>query len=104
MTKQAKINWVLGGILVIALYYLIRSKNPQINASELNYNLVLSKGSFGAEVMELQRRIKEKFPDADLGNTGENQDGIDGDFGDLTLNALKKYTGQDSTTLNKANF
>ena len=99
MTTQQKINWGLGIGAVIALYYLSRNKNPQIDVSALNKDLVLTKGSTGAEVLELQRQIKIKKSSANLGDTGENHDGLDGNFGELTSIAIKNLTGLSSITL-----
>ena len=98
MTTQAKINWALGVVLVGALYYLSTNKTPQIDPNTLNNDLPLSLNSKGAEVAQLQTILKQKYS-ADLGNSGQNHDGIDGDFGSLTLTALKKYTGLSSVTL-----
>jgi peptidoglycan hydrolase-like protein with peptidoglycan-binding domain len=102
MTTQAKINWGLGIAAVIALYYLSQNKNPQIDTSALDNDLVLTLGSSGAEVAQLQTLLKQKY-NANLGDYGENHDGIDGDFGTLTEIALRKYKGVGSTTLNQFN-
>jgi hypothetical protein len=55
--------------------------------SDLNMDLVLSKGSTGDEVAELQRILVDKYG-ADLGFTGANKDGVDGQFGSLTEKGL----------------
>lgn len=102
MTTQQKINWGLAIGAVIALFYLTKNKNPKIDSSALNTDLLLSQGSQGAEVLELQKLLKEKDSSIDLGSSGENHDGIDGYFGTLTLNALKKITGLTSIKLNQA--
>jgi len=102
MTTQQKINWGLGIGAIIALYYLSRNKTPQIDPSTLNKDLVLTIGSKGAEVLELQKLLKQNY-NADLGNYGENHDGIDGNFGTITLDALKKYRGVSEITLNQLN-
>jgi hypothetical protein len=102
MTKETKINLAIGAVLIFALYYINKNRTPQIDASKLNRDLVLSYGSKGAEVLELQRRMKDVY-NADLGDTGENHDGVDGNFGNLTMIALRKFRGSgvSSTTLNK---
>ena len=53
---------------------------PDTTENKLNMDLVLSKGSKGAEVTELQRILKKDY-NAELGTSGINIDGIDGDFG-----------------------
>jgi len=50
--------------------------------------LPLKKGSKGEEVKQLQRfLIAEGY---DIGMFGVNRDGVDGDFGNLTLKAVKE--------------
>jgi hypothetical protein len=58
----------------------------------LNTDLVLSKGSTGDEVAELQRILINQYS-ADLGFTGADKDGVDGEFGSMTENALLKAKG-----------
>jgi hypothetical protein len=58
----------------------------------------LSKGSRGAEVVELQRILKDEMG-YDLGTFGTDGDGIDGDFGTMTENALFKAKGVKQITL-----
>jgi hypothetical protein len=58
----------------------------------LNLDMVLSKGSNGSEVAELQRILVNQY-NADLGFTGGDKDGIDGDFGAMTEKALFKAKG-----------
>ena len=58
----------------------------------LNMNVVLSKGSTGDEVSELQRVLINQY-DADLGYSGGNKDGIDGEFGSMTEKALLDAKG-----------
>ena len=55
--------------------------------SKLNMDMVLSKGSTGDEVAELQRILVNQYG-ANLGFTGGDKDGIDGDFGFMTEKAL----------------
>lgn len=100
MTQSRKLTWVAVGIFALGLWYLSKNKRPSIDESTLNGELLLSKGSKGAEVMELQRLLLEKN-NAFLGETGENHDGVDGDFGSLTEQALKTFKGVTSITLNQ---
>lgn len=60
-----------------------------LQAETLDEQKVLKKGSKGAEVVELQRVLLKDYS-ANLGKTGVNEDGIDGDFGILTETALMK--------------
>ena len=60
--------------------------------SDLNMDLILSKGSTGDEVSELQRILVDKY-NASLGFTGVGKDGVDGDFGSLTEKALLDNLG-----------
>lgn len=55
--------------------------------SKLNMDLVLSKGSTGDEVAELQRILVDNYG-VDLGFTGVDKNGIDGQFGSMTEKAL----------------
>jgi hypothetical protein len=101
MTLDAKQKkyLIIGGTLVIVIYIISKwlrtlpKPEDKIQATpELNKDLVLSKGSKGAEVSELQRALLKDYS-ANLGDTGVNKDGIDGDFGILTEVALKKAKG-----------
>jgi peptidoglycan hydrolase-like protein with peptidoglycan-binding domain len=58
----------------------------------------LKKGSRGAEVVELQRILKDEMG-YNLGTFGTEGDGIDGDFGTMTENALFKAKGVKEITL-----
>jgi hypothetical protein len=60
--------------------------------SKLNMDLVLSKGSTGDEVAELQRILVNQYG-ANLGFTGGDKDGIDGEFGTMTERALFNEKG-----------
>ena len=93
--KQKK-YLIIGGVIVLGIYltskWLKSLPKPQpfdLQAETLDEEKVLKKGSQGAEVVELQRILLKDFS-ADLGKTGVNEDGIDGDFGTLTENALMK--------------
>ncbi|GAA0892648.1 hypothetical protein GCM10009122_23270 [Fulvivirga kasyanovii] len=54
----------------------------------------LTFGTCHPDVKILQRALKKKG--ADLGKTGSTGDGVDGQFGNLTLSNAKKYLGKDS--------
>jgi hypothetical protein len=96
--KQKK-YLIIGGALVLGIYIISKwlhslpKPEDEIQATpEFDRDLVLSKGSKGAEVSELQTVLLKDYS-ANLGNTGVNKDGIDGDFGLLTEVALKKAKG-----------
>jgi len=94
---------IVGGVVLglgVFIYFLFKKKplgvevmemNPDEIASVSNFdeNLVLKQGSEGAEVAEMQRILIEKYGQ-DLGDFGENEDGIDGIFGTVTLSGLLK--------------
>jgi hypothetical protein len=94
--KQKKFL-LIGGAVVLGVYLISKwlhslpKPKPEDlqEAVPLDKEKVLKKGSQGAEVSELQRILKKDF-NADLGTTGVNEDGIDGDFGLITETALMK--------------
>lgn len=89
------------GFLAIYLYGKLSKKlrKPSEEAlSTLNMDLLLEKGSKGAEVMELQRILKDEY-NQDLGTFGVEGDGIDGDFGSTTQKALLLAKGTTKITL-----
>jgi hypothetical protein len=93
--KQKK-YLIIGGVIVLGIYlmskWLHSLPKPQpadLQAETLDEEKVLKKGSQGAEVVELQRILLKDYS-ADLGKTGVNEDGIDGDFGTRTEVALMK--------------
>lgn len=105
-SKQKKFL-IIGGVVVLLVYltskWLHSLPKPQpadLQKDDLDRDKVLSKGSQGAEVAELQRILKKDF-NAELGATGVNKDGIDGDFGILTQVALKKAKGVEEISLNE---
>ena len=69
-----------------------KPQNPDFETTTLDEEKVLKKGSQGAEVSELQRALIKDYS-ANLGNSGVNKDGIDGDFGLKTEVALKRAKG-----------
>ena len=93
--KQKKYLLIGGGIILAVylvskwLHSLPKPLPADLQTSTLDEEKVLKKGSQGAEVSELQRVLKKDY-NANLGDTGVNKDGIDGDFGLLTEVALKK--------------
>lgn len=93
--KQKK-YLIIAGSVVLSIYlislWLHSLPKPQpadLQKDELDTDLLLKKGSVGAEVVELQRILKKDY-NADLGTSGINKDGIDGNFGLQTEVALKK--------------
>ena len=96
-SKQKK-YLLIGGAILLGVYLinkwlhsLPKPQNPDFETT-LDEEKVLKKGSQGLEVSELQRALIKDYS-ADLGKSGANQDGIDGDFGLLTEVALKKAKG-----------
>jgi hypothetical protein len=92
-------KYLIIGLVAIAVVYAIdkylKSRPKPINSdeySDLDLNTILSKGSKGAEVSELQRILVDQYG-ADLGYSGVERNGIDGDFGSLTENALLQAKG-----------
>ena len=68
--------------------------------ADLDGEKVLSQGSRGAEVAELQRLLKQDGAGDILGSTGPNGDGVDGIFGPKTEAALQQIKGVTEVTLN----
>jgi hypothetical protein len=104
--KQKKFL-VIGGLFILGVYlvgrWLHNLPKPQpadLQSDNLDRDKLLSKGSEGAEVAELQRVLKKDY-NAELGTTGVNSDGIDGDFGIITQVALKKAKGVEEISLNE---
>jgi peptidoglycan hydrolase-like protein with peptidoglycan-binding domain len=102
--KDKKTTMIIGGVVLglgVLVYFLFKNKplgvevmsvDPNAIASEpstLDINLVLKQGSESPEVAEMQRILIEKYGQ-DLGKYGDNQDGIDGVFGAVTLAGLLK--------------
>jgi peptidoglycan hydrolase-like protein with peptidoglycan-binding domain len=102
MNKTTK-NILIGVGVLVGLYFANRlykrlSKPSAEQLSLLNKDLVLAKGSKGAEVIELQRILKDELG-YDLGSTGIDKDGIDGIFGSITEKALFQAKGVNKITL-----
>jgi len=89
---------VLGALYVANRLYKRLSKPSAKQLSLLDENLILAKGSKGAEVFELQRILKDELG-YDLGTSGADGDGIDGDFGTMTEKALFQAKGVNKITL-----
>ena len=65
----------------------------------INMDRLLKKGVKGAEVTELQKRLKKDGGAQLLGLTGPGADGVDGVFGPKTESALLKVKGVVQITL-----
>ena len=101
--KDKKTAMIVGGVVLglgVFIYFLFKNKPLGVEVMEmkpentntpsaLDMDLVLKQGSEGAEVSELQRILIEKYGQ-DLGTFGDNQNGIDGVFGTVTLAGLLK--------------
>jgi hypothetical protein len=107
MTLDAKQKkyLLIGGAIVLGVYLISKWLHSlpkplpaDLQTETLDEEKVLKKGSQGAEVSELQRILKKDY-NADLGKSGVNEDGIDGDFGLLTEVALKKAKNVTEITL-----
>ena len=98
MKKSPNKLLIAGVILLIGGWGInkwLKSLPKAVNSDAfegLNLDMVLSKGSQGIEVTELQRILVNQY-NQDLGFTGIDKDGIDGDFGNMTENALMKVKG-----------
>ena len=93
MKENTKKYLIIGGVALVIILALNKwlKKMPQAINSDayagLDMNTILSKGSTGDEVSVLQRTLINNYG-ADLGYSGANKDGIDGEFGALTEKAL----------------
>lgn len=63
--------------------------NYVLPSTKYNLTRVLKRGLKGSDVTKLQTELKKKG--YDLGKSGKNKDGIDGDFGEKTEIAVEKY-------------
>lgn len=89
---------VLVGLFLVGRIFKRLRKPTAEQLSMLDENLLLQKGSIGAEVVELQRILKDEMG-YDLGTFGDEGDGIDGKFGTLTEKALFQAKGVKQITL-----
>lgn len=101
--KDKKTAMIVGGVVLglgVFIYFLFKNKPLGVEVMEINrddiapqstldMNLVLKQGSESPEVAEMQRILIEKYGQ-NLGTFGDNQDGIDGIFGSVTLAGLLK--------------
>ena len=88
---------VLGLLVLNRIFQRLRKPSTE-QLSMLDEVLLLQKGSSGAEVVELQRILKDEMG-YDLGTFGDEGDGIDGNFGILTEKALFQAKGVKEITL-----
>jgi len=105
MNATTKKYLTIGAVIVIGAYlvkYAIKFyKKPSAEQESMfDKELTLEKGSTGSEVAELQRILKYDFGKS-IGNTGIDNDGVDGDFGALTETALMEVKGVKKITLNE---
>lgn len=105
LDNKNKMIWIsLGAILlgIVVLSKWLKNMPSAVNLDSLNLDLVLSKGSTGDEVAELQRVLVNKYG-ADLGYSGAEKNGIDGEFGSMTEQALLDAKGVKKISLNDLN-
>lgn len=101
MNKTA-IYWTLGGIATALIgYYAYKKitaptitfgdvdepKDVPTRPAETQSDFPLKRGSRGENVKKLQRFLKSEG--YNIGNFGENKDGIDGIFGQMTESAVR---------------
>lgn len=103
--KNKTNQYLIFGLGIIAIGWAInkwyKSRPKPIDSEDyagLNMDLMLSKGSSGDEVAELQSILVNQYG-ANLGFTGGDKDGIDGDFGFMTEKALFDAKGVKQITL-----
>jgi hypothetical protein len=128
--KRNKVLWIAGSVLVlligggIIVYRKLRKKeaNEQATTDEvspaketsvaerkpipsfrcISRTYPLQPGTCHADVAWLQSYLKKQFQ-VNLGTTGRNRDGIDGQFGIVTREAVLKHLGKDRFTLEEIN-
>jgi hypothetical protein len=104
MKENTKKYLIIGGVALVIVLILnkwLKSMPKPINSDAyagLELDKVLSKGSTGDEIFELQRILVNQYG-ADLGFTGFDKDGIDGEFGGMTEKALLDAKGVKQITL-----
>lgn len=94
-TNKYLIIGLVAVVVALAIDKWLKSMPKPIGSdeySDLNLDMVLSKGSVGDEVSELQKILINQYG-ADLGYSGVEKNGIDGQFGSMTENALLKAKG-----------
>jgi len=105
MNATTKKYLTIGAVIILGAYlvkYAIKKfKQPSAEQEAMfDKTIVLEKGSTGSEVAELQRILKYDFG-KNIGGTGIDKDGVDGDFGALTETALMDVKGVKKITLNE---
>jgi hypothetical protein len=100
-------KYVMIGFGIIVLGYFLNKylksipKTIESGAYDgLDLDKTLAKGDTGDEVAKLQYILVNTF-DADLGFTGVDKDGVDGQFGAMTEIALLKAKGVKKISLKK---
>ena len=101
-----------GGIALVVILYLLNMdrvhaavdktvngdwKADSEDPEKIDVDKVLKKGSYGPEVMALQKFLVSKG--ADLGNYGATGDGVDGIFGKVTESELQRLFGVVSVSI-----
>ena len=98
MNEITKKYLIIGGValvIILALNRWLKKMPTSINSDAyagLDLNTILSKGSTGDEVSVLQKLLIDKY-DADLGFSGAEKNGVDGQFGSMTEKALLDARG-----------
>lgn len=93
MNPITKKYLIIGGValaVILVINSILKKLPKAINSDAyagLEINTILSKGSTGDEVSILQKLLIDKF-NADLGFSGAEKNGVDGEFGTLTEKAL----------------
>lgn len=77
---------------------IVTGGNDPANPPTINPDKVLKRGSVGAEVFELQKLLVADGQN--IGTTGKDKNGVDGDFGPKTEAGLMTLTGKKQITLN----
>lgn len=105
LDNKNKMIWISLGAILLGLVVVskwLKNMPSNVNLDSLNLDLVLSKGSTGDEVAELQRVLVNKYG-ADLGYSGAEKNGVDGEFGSMTEKALLEAKGVKKINLNALN-
>jgi hypothetical protein len=105
LDNKNKMIWISLGAILLGLVVVskwLKNMPSNVNLDSLNLDLVLSKGSTGDEVAELQRVLVNKYG-ADLGYSGAEKNGVDGEFGSMTEKALLEAKGVKKISLNALN-
>lgn len=104
LDKKKKVILISVGVIFLGLVYVnkwLKKMPTKLNADEysgLDKSLILKKGSKGDEVFVLQKILVNNFG-ADLGYSGAEKNGVDGEFGTMTENALMEAKGVNKIAL-----